>query len=323
MPEAAVCRLCDGGGVRVTTLPNGAQETEVCVCQQGAEPAEEVCALCEGLGMRIVTRANGSRFAEECACRHERKMRSLLQKARIPRRYEACTMSTFTKPSENLARAFQRAQDFAEKYPVVQEGLLFTGPIGTGKTHLAVAILQRLALRRGIPSLFCDYRELLKQITDSYDARSATTELALFKPIFETEVVVLDELGAAKPTEWVNDTIALILNTRYNNHRTTIVTTNYLNLPAGATPVETAESFQDEAMERGGSEGKRGEARAGFKRATIDPVSDAAMAVRATRRETLGDRIGDRMWSRLQEMCVAVEMRGTDYRLGPKRARFS
>ena len=324
MPDVAECHLCGGRGVRLLTAPNGAQEAKVCSCQRTVKQAPDVCALCDGLGMRIIKQADGRRFAEACECRHERKMHALLRKAQIPKRYETCTMSTFTKPTETLTRAFQRAQDFAEKYPVVKEGLLFTGPVGTGKTHLAVAILQRLALRRGIPSLFCDYRELLKQITHSYDARSEVTELSLFKPVFETEVVVLDELGAAKPTEWVSDTVALILNTRYNNNRTTIITTNYLNLPAGAAPVETSEDLTDAALMSTDPEGRAKDQKTSFKRAVIlDPMGDAAIAGRAVRRETLGDRIGDRMWSRLQEMCVAVELRGADYRLGAKRARFS
>ena len=89
--------------------------------------------------------------------------------------------------------------------------------------------------------------------------------------------------------------MALIHNKLYNDRRTTIITTNYLNQPAGFSRVA-------------GYSGKEGE---------------AGMAARqATREETLGERIGDRMWSRLQEMCVPVEMRGADYRQGPKRARF-
>ena len=54
-----------------------------------------------------------------------------------------------------------------------------------------------------------------------------TTEIEILRPVFEAEVLVLDELGASKPTEWVWDTVAHILNTRYNDKRTTIITTNY------------------------------------------------------------------------------------------------
>ncbi len=324
MPDTAVCPFCGGQGARVLTLPNGVQETEVCLCQQSAERAPEVCPSCDGLGMRIVTQPDGRRFAEECECRHERKMHALLRKAQIPKRYETCTMSTFKRSGENLTRAFNMAQEFAEKYPVVEEGLLFTGSVGVGKTHLAVAILQRLTLRRGIAALFCDYRELLKQITNSYNARSEVRELDLFRPVFDSEVLVLDELGAVKPTEWVSDTVALILNTRYNNKRTTIVTTNYANLPAGASSADGLEDVSDAALTQMDAEGRGREPKAGFRRSAAEPMSDAAIASGwAVRRETLGDRIGDRMWSRLQEMCVAVEMRGADYRLGAKRARFS
>ncbi len=245
--------------------------------------------------MRVVVQAGGGRAAEPCECQHDRKMRALLERALIPPRYADCTLDSY-KASGDLFLAFNAARRFVDIYPGENDGtgLLFTGSVGLGKTHLAVAILQKLTLEKGVPALFCDYRELLKQITNSYNSRVETTELEVLKPIFETEVLVLDELGAAKPTDWVWDTVALILNTRYNDRRTTIITTNYLNQPAGFSRATAA-----------GDQGEAGTA-----------------ARQAMREETLGGRIGDRMWSRLQEMCVPVEMRGPDYRQGPKRARF-
>ena len=249
---------------------------------------QQECPLCDGIGMRVVVQGDGSRAAEPCDCQHQRRMYALLHRAQIPHRYADCTLASFDR-TEN-PKAYLDAEQFVNVYPGNGDGtgLLLTGTVGLGKTHLAVAILQKLTLEKGTPALFCDYRELLKQIMHSYNDRVATTELEVLKPIFETEVLVLDELGAAKPTEWVWDTVALILNTRYNDKRTTIITTNYPNQRAG---------------------GLAGEGAAGAAR-------------QAVREETLGDRIGDRMWSRLQEMCVPVEMRGADYRLGAKRARF-
>jgi DNA replication protein DnaC len=251
---------------------------------------EAVCPLCDGMGMRVVTRADGGRMAEPCDCQHQRRMYALLRRAQIPYRYAGCSLGNFEKSAEN-AQAFITADGFVNNYPGTNDGtgILLTGTVGLGKTHLAAAILQKLTLEKGVPALFCDYRELLKQITNSYNSRVDTTELEVLKPVFETEVLVLDELGAAKPTDWVWDTVALILNTRYNDKRTTIITTNYPNQRSGT----------------GGSEGAGSGGRFG------------------NREETLGDRIGDRMWSRLQEMCVPVEMRGADYRQGAKRARFS
>ena len=101
-----------------------------------------------------------------------------------------------------------------------------------GKTHLAVGITKELILNKGISCLFYDYRELLKEIQNSYNATVQTTELDVLRPVFETDVLVLDELGAVKPTEWVWDTVSLILNTRYNDNRTTIITTNFEDQPA-------------------------------------------------------------------------------------------
>jgi len=180
---------------------------------------------------------------------------------------------------------------FVEEYPIDKTGLLLIGTIGVGKTHLAVGMIKELILGKGIACLFYDYRELLKQIQNSYNDSVKTTELDVLRPVFETEVLVLDELGAVRPTEWVWDTVSLILNTRYNENRTTIITTNYPNL-----------------KER---------ERLGNVRATS---SEAARY--AAEKETLGDRIGDRMRSRLHEMCRIVTMEGSDYRERVKSASF-
>jgi DNA replication protein DnaC len=170
------------------------------------------------------------------------------------------------------------------QYPLDQNGLIIIGPSGVGKTHLAVAALNGL-IAKGFHCLFSDYRELLKQIQNSYNPSVQVTELDLLRPVFETEVVLLDDLGAVRPSEWVWDTVSIILNERYNQKRTTIITTNFLDGPSAA-----AEGIQ----------GPR----------------------RAAREETLGDRIGERMRSRLHEMCRIITLDGADFRQKFRSASF-
>jgi len=230
-----------------------------------------------------------------CDCRTGNWSERLLKKARIPARYEHCTLSNFDSDfpgaTRTLAGALFQANRFVEEYPVEATGLMLLGPIGVGKTHLAVGILRELVVQKNASCLFYDYRELLKEIQNSYNASVQTTELEILKPVFETEVLVLDELGAVKPTEWVWDTVSHILNTRYNDKRTTIITSN----------------FEDQAPSRDLPEDRRLSA----------SKRDAA---RAARDETLGDRIGERMRSRLHEMCRKVDMDGSDFRQNIRRA---
>jgi len=249
----------------------------------------EVCTICGGAGV-LILQENGRQFAKDCVCRVQKRAERMLGRAHIPKRYEHCSLESYETnfPSSNrsLGLAHLRARKFVDGYPLetVGTGLLLTGSIGVGKTHLAVGILQALVTERGATGLFFDYRDLLKQVQNSYNNKVSATELEVLAPVFDAEVLVLDELGASKPTDWVWDTVAHILNTRYNDRRTTIITTNYAN----AGPLGT-------------ENGPRG----------------------VMREETLGDRIGERMRSRLQEMCVVVEMQGEDFRQKVKRASFA
>jgi DNA replication protein DnaC len=246
--------------------------------------AAEVCPLCAGTGWKPVPGTPDGGVAR-CDCQLRARGGALIAAARIPKRYEHCELSNFTTDFPGADRSIALAQISASRF--VQEfdpregaGLLLVGGIGTGKTHLAVGILKELIAARGCACLFYDYRELLKQIQNSYNDSVQATELQVLRPVFEAEVLLLDEIGAVKPSEWVWDTVSLILNTRYNDTRTTIITTNFADEPA----------------------------------ASATRTSSLSPARAAAREETLGDRIGERMRSRLHEMCRFVEMNGPDFR---------
>jgi DNA replication protein DnaC len=252
--------------------------------------AAEVCPLCAGSGWKPVPGAP-ERGVTRCDCQLRARGGAMIAAARIPKRYEHCELSNFTTDFPGADRSIELAQISALRF--VQEfdprngaGLLLVGGIGTGKTHLAVGILKELIATRGSACLFCDYRDLLKQIQNSYNDSVKATELQVLRPVFEAEVLLLDELGAVKPSEWVWDTVSLILNTRYNDNRTTIITTNFADEPA------------------------------------VGVARSLSPARAATREETLGDRIGERMRSRLHEMCRIVKMEGPDFRQKFKSASF-
>jgi DNA replication protein DnaC len=254
--------------------------------------ASDICPICAGSGWKTVPGAE--RGVTRCDCQLRARNDALIASARIPKRYEHCELSNFTTdfPGADRSLAFSHlaAARFVEEYdPREGKGLLVVGGVGTGKTHLAVGIVKELIATRSAVCLFCDYRELLKQIQNSYNDSVQATELQLLRPVFDAEVLVLDELGAVKPSEWVWDTVSLILNTRYNDKRTTIITTNFPDEPAAGT----------------GSE-----------------FMPRSAAFAATRKETLGDRIGERMRSRLHEMCRVLEMKGPDFRTKFRSASF-
>lgn len=251
------------------------------------------CTICGGVGLVRVMAPSGLWVSRACECQEMQREERRLAAAHIPERYRHYSLdgyeTAFRGADPSLGRAHLIARKFVEAYPVdtAGKGLLFTGSIGVGKTHLAVGVLRRLVQERGTRGLFCDYRELLKKIQNSYNPQVNTTEVELLKPVFAAEVLVLDDLGAQKPTDWAWDTVALILNTRYNDKQSTIITTNYVDEPPGAGL-------------RIDKEGKR-------------PASSE---------DTLGDRIGERMRSRLAEMCIRVEMKGEDLRQTTERAKF-
>jgi DNA replication protein DnaC len=277
------------------------------------------CTHCQGSGWKVVERTtNGAQalasaetartgasagepkmvWAVPCDCTTSDKPDRALARARVPERYRHCDFENFETDNdiENVAReqlqAWNRSlaqaklvvRRFAEEFPAGSEnGLLLMGSCGAGKTHLAVSALKQI-VQRGHSGVFYDYRELLKEIQDSYNAESDSTEMSVLEPVLKAELLVLDDVGSSKPSLWALETVGHVLNTRYNEKRVTLLTTNYLDTDsAGGTAVVGASPRV-----------------AGMRAPSID--------------DSLTERVGKRIRSRLYEMCRTVEISAPDYR---------
>jgi DNA replication protein DnaC len=193
--------------------------------------AEKLCAHCGGRGW-ILFDEGSERLARECACRRENRRLSLFAAAGIPSRYRDCSFSNFDHlKNASLKNALVVAREFADAYPFVETGLLLRGGSGRGKTHLAIAILNEITRDKGRPGIYVDFSNLLLQIQSTFKADSSETKEEVLEPYATAELLVLDEVGATKPTDFARDMLYALLNMRYNNRRVTICTTNYLDEP--------------------------------------------------------------------------------------------
>jgi DNA replication protein DnaC len=185
------------------------------------------CEICGGTGWTV-----GERGATRCRCWVDQVTSRLLDDARIPPRYARCELNNFVVyPNEKLQNALAQAKRFAAAFPATTKGLCLIGPPGIGKTHIAVSVLRQVILEKRARGLFYDTRDLLRVIRSTYNPVVRTAEMDILRPVMEADLLVLDDLGAEKPSEWVEETMNLIVNTRYNEKRPTIFTTNYIDIP--------------------------------------------------------------------------------------------
>ncbi len=188
-----------------------------------------LCPVCNGFG---VLESDDGRTLRPCRCRDGTDREARRRAARVPERYRNCTLTNYRPQEPSQERAKAAARRFVADFPDVDLGLLLVGPVGVGKTHLAVAILLELIDTMGVKGVFGDFTDLLARIQASFSRGSEESEEEILSVYRDADLLVLDELGARRPTDWARDVLYGLLNTRYNRRRVTILTTNYEDRPA-------------------------------------------------------------------------------------------
>src|ERR1700730_6929238 len=193
--------------------------------------ATAVCPICGGTGWKIIERA-GLSGAEPCRCAEEARAGALQEGSGIPPNYVRATLDNFQIPQDNpiartgLGTVLMQVRSFVREFPAPERpGLLLAGDTGTGKTHLAVAALKAI-IDKGHEGLFFDYQNLLDRIRSSYDKTSGSGDREAYSSALECGVLLFDDFGSHRVTDWVEDIVTSIITNRYNARKPLVITTN-------------------------------------------------------------------------------------------------
>jgi DNA replication protein DnaC len=267
------------------SFPKTVVRADGAFCRAGFATQGWTCQSCSGRGGSYGLDDQGYEVWKLCDCKKHLRRQDLFNAAGIGRRFATATLDSYEARTVEQQQALQLARDFTLMYPSVGGGLLFWGPVGTGKTHLAVGIFRELTLRKGAACRFVDYGNLLQDLRRSFS--KATGDSALMLPLVEVELLVIDEMGKGRGTEWEETVLDDLISRRYNAGKTTLCTTNF-----------------DPRDDRGPST-------SGVNAAY---ESRSAMSAKSGQTPSLKERVGDRIYSRLCEMCEFVQVGGGDYR---------
>jgi DNA replication protein DnaC len=203
----------------------------------------KVCPLCRGVEW-IFTDTDGISAADRCQCFKEKLSANRVAKANIPTKYAGATFDSFLvhedvdpAMAEFMRGIIMSVKTFVRNFKS-DRGLLLYGPNGTGKTHLAVTAFRELVGPSGKDGRFINYQALLRMIKAGYDKPFGRIErTAEYDALENSDILLLDDLGSNRVTDWVEDTITDLIAQRYDNQRPLIVTTNYspINGPTSKT----------------------------------------------------------------------------------------
>lgn len=273
---AAFCTRCTNRGYEFTEAAENL----------AARPCPECsahCPKCRGDRFLASVDRHGYEVLVPCACQQLHRRIERLNATRIPIRYAHCDIQTFKPHSEGNQREIRlRVYKHIEGFKPGDPGLLLWGNVGTGKTHLLVSILRELAIERGLQTRFVEFTHLISDIKEGFS--QGRYEADVLAPLTRAKVLGIDELGKGLTTDWQRSILDEVISRRYNQGLTTYMTTNL-----------AADESDGAAAER-------------------SVQADSGTLRRALETPTLRERLGERIYSRLHEMCQFHEVRGPDFR---------
>jgi DNA replication protein DnaC len=269
--ESAPCPACGGAGYLVEQVLGKTARARRCECQAR-------CTRCNGSGFALVPSPSGP-VAQACACRHLDERLSLFNQIGIPAAVARASFEAFKVWSPEHAAAKGIAEDFARKFrrDEATKGFLFYGRPGGGKTHLLASTLRWLALEKGVGSRYVEFMLLLSDMKDGFSA--GRSHMEILRPLLSVPVLAIDELGKERGTPWEQSMLDELISRRFNSGLATLFATNYFIEPRGA-PQEP---------------GRRADPRSPEFRQEAESM-------------TLAQRVGDRIYSRLSEMCTFAKL---------------
>lgn len=272
-PDSSTACGCGGSGYVVEQVLGQPARATRCVCQQA-------CPRCNETGYTLV-QSGPSQIAQVCACRHLDARIALFNQIGIPAAVATASFDNFKIWAPDHQRAKFVAEEFAHKFrkDAPTKGFLFYGRPGAGKTHLLVAALRYLALEKGVPGRYVEFMLLLSEIKAGFSSNQGHMEV--IRPLISVPVLAVDELGKERGTEWERSMLDEVISRRFNSGLATLFATNYF-----------LEESEAPARERPGAR---------VHTRTAEFARDAESM-------TLAQRVGDRIFSRLNEMCTFVKV---------------
>jgi len=272
-PVDTACSECGGSGYLVEQVLGASARARRCSCQTA-------CPRCGETGYTLVP-SGASTVAQVCSCRHLDERISVFNQIGIPPAVARASFDSFKGWSPDHARAKTVAEDFAKKLrkDAPTKGFLLYGRPGAGKTHLLVATLRWLALERGVAARYVEFMLLLSDIRAGFSENRS--HMDILRPLLFVPVLAIDELGKERGTEWERSMLDELISRRFNSGLATLFATNYF-LEERESPVK----------EQPGTR---------YNTRSPDFARDAEQI-------TLAKRVGDRIYSRLNEMCTFVKL---------------